>query len=57
MPETAGHVVAACEGKQVYDSFGQAKRIAKIRWRKKRIVVVPHWCRYCQKVHLGRRGP
>lgn len=47
-----------CEGKQRYDTFTKANKIAKNLRRRgaaKKHHVVPYPCKYCNEFHIGGR--
>lgn len=52
-PETLQ--VAQCAGKDEFESYGQAKGIARKTQRNKNALIEPYKCEFCGKYHIGSR--
>lgn len=57
-PERLATLIAArCEGKVVFETFNQAKRVADRPRKKNPIVLLPYKCPDCGKFHLAPPKP
>lgn len=53
---TPEKIAASCEGKQAFETYDDAMRVAKRRKRRRKgpITVAPYRCGHCRKFHLAR---